>query len=115
MRTIITANLFGKKLSVPFSEITHFTSGDKYVSAHYPGGELILDETLIGIEEEFGQYLTRTHRRTLVKTHLIEHVIKHPVSKFAEVRVTGVQELIRVSATYYQPVCDLMKARRMAA
>jgi hypothetical protein len=58
---------------------------------------------------------TRTHRRTLVKTHLIEHVIKHTVSKFAEARITGGPDLVRISATYDQPVCDLMKARRMVA
>lgn len=115
MRTIITAQLFGKKLSIPFSEITHFTSGDKYVSAHYPGGELLLDETLTSLEREFSKYLTRIHRRTLVKTHLIENVIHHPITKWAEVQLAGSQDLLRVSQGYTQSVCRLMKERRLAA
>lgn len=115
MRTHLTASICGRKQSVPFTAITHFTSGDKYVTAHHPGGELLLDETLIGIEAEFGAYLTRVHRGILVKTHLIEHVIKHPRSKYGEARVAGIAELIRVSRTHYQNVYSLIKARRLAA
>ncbi|MDN6876902.1 LytTR family DNA-binding domain-containing protein [Pseudomonas citronellolis] len=115
MRTIITAQLFGKKLSVPFSEITHFTSGDKYVSAHYPGGELILDEALKRIEDEFSEYLTRTHRSALVKTHLIVHLVRHIASKRGEVQLEGVSELIPVSETCLRRVTDVIEARRPIA
>lgn len=115
MRTHLTATICGRKQSVPFAAITHFTSGDKYVSAHHPGGELILDETLISIEAEFGQYLTRTHRGILVKTHLIEQVFKYRHNKGWEVRLAGVAELIRVSRANYKPIYGLIQARTLAA
>lgn len=115
MRTHLTASICGKKHSVPFAAITHFTSGDKYVSAHHPGGELILDETLIGIEAEFGAYLTRASRFTLVKTHLIEHVIKHKQTQLAEIHITGVAETLRVSRACYPHIRSLLQARKLSA
>lgn len=112
MRTHLTSTFFRKVKTVPFSDITHFTSGDKYVIAHHADGELILDETLTSLEREFGKYLTRIHRRTLVKTHLIENVINHPIAKWAEVQLIGSQELLRVSQGYAPAVCKIMKDRK---
>lgn len=115
MRTHLTASICGRKQSVPFAAITHFTSGDKYVTAHYPGGELILDESLVKLEAEFGAYLTRASRFTLVKTHLIEHVIKHAKHQLAEIHITGVAETLRVSRACYPHIRSLIQARTLAA
>lgn len=115
MRTIITAQLFGKKLSIPVSQITHFTSGDKYVTAHYPGGELLIDESLTYLEDEFRQYLTRTHRGVLVKTHLIESLVRHIESRIGEVKLEGVEQLLPVSKANIAKVGDILRARRYLA
>lgn len=115
MRTIITATLGSRKLSIPFSEITHFTAGERYVSAHYPGGELLIDESLTYLEEEFRQYLTRTHRGVLVKTHLIESLVRHIESRSGEVKLEGVEQLLPVSKANIAKVGDILRARRYLA
>lgn len=115
MRTHLTASICGKKKSVPFAAITHFTSGDKYVTAHHPGGELLLNDSLVKLEAEFGKYLTRASRFAMVKTHLIEHVIKHTKHQWAEIHITGIAETIRVSRACYPNIRSLIQARTLAA
>lgn len=73
MRTHISANYRGSIVRIPVSSITHFTSGEKYTTAHHnyeDGGELLTNEALAKLEVEF-PYLLRIHRGTLVDRNLI--------------------------------------------
>lgn len=115
MRTIITATLFGKKLSVPVAEITHFTSGDKYVTAHYPGGELILEETIKALAAEFDGLFMRVHRRALVaKDRIWRADIKHQWH-YGDVWLIGVADPVPVSRTYVRAVTTVLNSAKQAA
>lgn len=97
MRTVITARLFKKEFSVPLADITHFTATDKYVTAHYPGGELILSESLNSLEAEFSSCTIRVHRGALVKTALVKWMSRDEQNNGADLKLSGVDQLIRVS------------------
>lgn len=115
MRTIITAPLFGKKLSVPVSEITHFTSGDKYVTAHYPGGELIIDESLTSLVDEFAEKFARCHRRAVVAKDRIWKCFIYPQGHHGHLYLIGVSEPIPLSRTYAAQIRALLDSVRRAA
>lgn len=115
MRTHLTATFFRKVQTIPFADVTHFTAGDKYVTAHYPGGELILNDTLNALESEFWAYTTRVHRGALVKTHLIKAMFRDEQNKNALLRLVGVDDYIKVSRPHISEVAQIIDSRAMAA
>ncbi len=61
----------GLKL-IPIDEIIYFQADSKYVSVFFQGGEVLIDDPLKELEQEFGDRFTRIHRRTLVANAFIE-------------------------------------------
>ncbi|MEO8224819.1 MAG: LytTR family DNA-binding domain-containing protein [Gammaproteobacteria bacterium] len=51
---------------LPVEDILCFQADQKYVTAHYPGGEALLDEPLKDLEDEFGDRFLRIHRNALI-------------------------------------------------
>jgi two-component system response regulator AlgR len=51
---------------LPVADILCFQADQKYVTAHYPGGEALLDEPLKDLEDEFGDRFLRIHRNALI-------------------------------------------------
>lgn len=115
MRTVITAQLFKRQLSVPLADITHFIASDKYVTAYYSGGELILSETLNALEVEFASCMIRVHRGTLVKTELMRWMEQGECSHTAYLKLEGVEQLIRVSRRNLTNVRRIMATRLVNA
>lgn len=84
-RTHLSAMIQGNLQLVPIENIYFFKADQKYVSAAWPGGELLLDESLTALEAEFSKDFMRIHRNALVaikyvdslnKTSDGQHVIK---------------------------------------
>ena len=57
---------------VPIDDIRFFVADQKYVTLRHPGGELLIDETLRDLEDEFGDKFVRIHRNALVNGGHIE-------------------------------------------
>ena len=70
-RTHLSATMHGKLKLVPVKDVRYLKAEQKYVVAGWPGGELLLDESLITLEEEFQQRFARIHRNALIA---MEHV-----------------------------------------
>lgn len=51
---------------LPVGEVRFFQADQKYVTAHFAGGEALLDEPLKDLEAEFGEAFIRIHRNALV-------------------------------------------------
>lgn len=83
--------------TVPSDQITHFTHGDKYSSAFYPGGELLLQITLDKIEAEFDGVMVRAHRSTLVRKDLIRSIRSRKGTSVFDLILEGVQAPLQVS------------------
>ena len=51
---------------IAIGDVLCFQADQKYVTAHYQGGEALLDEPLKDLEDEFGDRFLRIHRNALV-------------------------------------------------
>lgn len=65
----------GLKL-IPINEIIYFQADSKYVSVYFQGGDVLIDDPLKELEQEFADRFTRIHRRTLVANAFIEGLSK---------------------------------------
>ncbi len=65
-RSYLSSVVQGRIQLASVSEIRYFRADQKYVTAAWPGGELLLDESLKGLEEEFSERFLRIHRNALV-------------------------------------------------
>lgn len=65
-RTQICAQRGRSLQMIRIEDIYCFQADQKYVTAHYAGGEALLDEPLKDLENEFGERFLRIHRNALV-------------------------------------------------
>lgn len=84
-RSHLSAMVQGNIQLIPIQDIYYLKADHKYVTAAWPGGEILLDEPLVTLETEFSNYFIRIHRNALVaidhiksldKTTEGQHVIK---------------------------------------
>ena len=71
-RTHVSAVQQGRLRLVAVAEVRYFLADQKYVTAGFPGGELLLEEPLRQLEEELGSRFLRIHRNALVGLSHIE-------------------------------------------
>lgn len=72
VRNYISAKTRRGLTLVPVHEIAYFQADQKYVTAHYDEGELLIDDTLKELEQEFSNRFVRIHRNALVAVDHIE-------------------------------------------
>ncbi|MEZ5462648.1 LytR/AlgR family response regulator transcription factor [Dokdonella sp.] len=65
-RSHLCARVRGNLVLVPISEIDYLLAEDKYVIVHHAGGEVLIEEPLKTLEQEFGDRFVRIHRNCLV-------------------------------------------------
>lgn len=70
-RSHLSGMLRGRMVLVPIGEVRCLQADSKYVSVLWPDGELLIDESLKALEEEFRDTFLRVHRNALVA---VEHV-----------------------------------------
>jgi len=95
-RTHVSATLHGRLRLVPIEEIRYFRAEHKYVTAGYPGGELVIEDSLASLEEEFGARFLRVHRNALVARAHVRGLERTDDGRTV-VRLDGVGESIEVS------------------
>lgn len=61
---------------VSIADIYYFQAGDKYVTAHHVNGELLIEDSIVNLEQEFQLSFLRIHRKTLVAVAQIETLVK---------------------------------------
>lgn len=107
-RTALKQNYGNHTKSVAIADVTHFAADCKYVTAFYPGGQLLLDDTLIELEAEVGDLFVRVHRSTLVARAKIRAVKWIPNGRFSVIEVEGVTEPLRIARRLKSVVRDAM-------
>ncbi|MFN7550590.1 MAG: LytR/AlgR family response regulator transcription factor [Pseudomonadota bacterium] len=86
-RTHVCARIRGNLRLVPITEILFFLAEDKYVVVHWSGGEVLIEESLRALEDEFGDQFVRIHRNCLLAVDRIAGLQRLPDGRvFAEVR-----------------------------
>ncbi|AIR89010.1 LytR/AlgR family response regulator transcription factor [Pseudomonas cremoricolorata] len=67
---------------IPLSQVIYFIADHKYVTLRHEGGEVLLDEPLKALEDEFGDRFVRIHRNALVARERIERLQRTPLGHF---------------------------------
>ena len=93
---------------IPVTEVRYFQADQKYVTVRYSEGEVIVDETLRDLEEEFGERFLRVHRNALVATAYIEGLVRDDERQMC-VKTRDVDELIEVSRRHLPAVRKVIK------
>lgn len=100
----------------PYDSITHFVSGDKFVTAFTPYCELLLNETLKEIASNHPE-LVYTHRSTLARADSIVYIAERKAgdrwsSRYKAFLACGIE--LKVSRYEYKKIRDLIAAREAA-
>jgi two-component system response regulator AlgR len=107
-RTHISATLHGNLQLLPLGEIRFFRAEHKYVTARYPEGQLIIEDTLSSLETEFSDRFLRVHRNALVaKAHV--RGIERDSNGQQFVRLDGIDDLVEVSRRLAPVIRRLLK------
>ena len=67
---------------IPLDNVVYFIADHKYVTLRHDGGEVLLDEPLKALEDEFGDRFVRIHRNALVARERIERLQRTPLGHF---------------------------------
>lgn len=65
-RTHLCVHVRGNLVLIPVDEIYYFRAEDKYVVLYHRSGQSLIEESLVKLEEEFGDRFMRIHRNALV-------------------------------------------------
>lgn len=99
----------GHVVRVPIENVTHFTFGDKYASAHTTSGELILAISLHEIEEILGDQVVRLHRSCLAMKSALVSLRRDCRARFGFATVSAEPPVeLNVSRNRYRKVRKLM-------
>ena len=74
----------------------------------FAAGEVIIDETLRDLEDEFGERFVRVHRNALIARHHIDGLVKDETGQMC-IKLKGVEDLIEVSRRHLPSVRKLIK------
>jgi DNA-binding LytR/AlgR family response regulator len=80
-RTNIRANTHQGIQLVPVTEVDYFQAEHKYVIAHHSEGELLIEDSMSSLEQEFANDFIRIHRKTIVALAKIEKLVKDAAGK----------------------------------
>ncbi len=86
-----------------------FRADHKYVSVFHHHGELLIDESLKELEEEFSELFVRVHRNSLVNIKNILSLHKQDDGGYA-LNLSHYEERVPVSRRHMAAVRKLLKA-----
>ena len=93
---------------VPVDEVYYFHAEQKYVTVRHVNGEVIIDESLKSLEEEFGERFIRVHRNALVAKAYLDSLEKQASGQWM-VKMRGVEESLEVSRRHMTQVRKILK------
>ena len=95
-RTHISARVHGDIHLVPVAEVRYFLAEHKYVTVGYPGGTVLIEESLKTLEQEFAGDFLRVHRNALVASAHVEALQRTRSGRHC-LRLRDVEQTLEVS------------------
>lgn len=74
----LRATVGGRTLLVPVDEVACLLAEDKYTTVFYSGGETVINNSLVELEQRFADQFLRVHRNALVSTGRIRGLETRP-------------------------------------
>ncbi len=93
---------------IEITDVRYFQADQKYVTVRYGEGEIIVDETLRELEEEFEDLFVRVHRNALVARRYIDGLVKSDDGQM-QVRLKGIDECLDISRRHLPGVRRTIK------
>ncbi len=107
-RTHLSAFSQGRMQLIPIGDIYYLKAEQKYVSVVFPAGELLIDESLKSLENEFPGVFIRVHRNALVAVRRI-HQLRLSAGGGYEICLHGMAARIRVSRRHLAELRQRLK------
>ena len=107
-RTHLCARTYKGVELVNVSDIRFLKADQKYVSVGHVEGEVIVDETLLELEDEFPDLFSRVHRNALVSTNHTLGLEKDVQGQIG-VRMSGIEELVDVSRRHLPAIRKVIR------
>jgi two-component system response regulator AlgR len=109
-RSHICARIRGNLKLIPLHDVLYFQADQKYVTVSYDEGEVLIEESLKSLEDEFGNQFMRIHRNALVAVDKVAGMEKTPEGGHVIV-LKGVDTQLEVSRRHVAEVRKFLKAR----
>jgi two-component system response regulator AlgR len=93
---------------IPIDHIRFFTADQKYVMVHSTKAQVLIDETLKELEQEFSQQFVRIHRNALVSIKHIQGLDRDQQGHY-HVRLANMDDKPMVSRRYASKIKSLLK------
>jgi two-component system response regulator AlgR len=95
-RSHISAYVAGNLQLVPTEQIYYFLADQKYVTVRHPEGQVLIDDPLKQLEEEFGARFLRIHRNSLVAAEHIDRLVRDGSGRYL-IGFRGIDDQLEVS------------------
>jgi two-component system response regulator AlgR len=92
---------------VPIENVYYFRAEQKYLTVKHSNGELLIEETLLSLEQEYTDMFLRIHRNTLVALDKIVGLEKHDSSTC--IRLNALNETLEISRRHLPAVRKIIK------
>ncbi len=107
-RTHISALVHGSIKLVPVADILYFKADQKYVVVRFLDGQVLIEDSLTALEEEFGARVLRIHRNALVTHAYIAGLDKNREGNMT-IKLRGMDESLEVSRRHAATVRQHLK------
>lgn len=104
-RTHITAKTHRGMELIPIEDVRYFLADQKYVTVRHSKGEVLIDETLKDLENEFAPRFVRIHRNALLSLEYLEGLELVAPGQY-QVRIRGIDERLSVSRRHLAELRD---------
>lgn len=111
-RTHLASQLHGNLRLVPVADILFLRAEQKYVVAYMKDDAVILDESLVSLENEFGPRFVRIHRNALVARHALGGLEKGS-DDVVRLRILGRDEQLEISRRQLPDIRKLLRAGKL--
>ncbi len=95
VRKHICARVRGNLVLVPIENIFYFQADQKYVTVRHTEGEVLIEDALKNLEQEFGELFYRIHRNALVSLSRINGMISANAGHQATFH--GIEDALEIS------------------
>ncbi len=110
VRTHICARVRGNLELIPLPDIYYFQADQKYVTVRHANGEVLIEEPLKSLEEEFSDRFMRIHRNALVSRDHMVGMNKTPEGRFQLV-LRDADDLLEISRRHVAEVRRYLKGK----
>jgi two-component system, LytTR family, response regulator AlgR len=108
-RQRICASVRGSLQLVEVDDIRCFQADQKYVTVVTPDGEVLIEDTLKALEEEFADRFVRIHRNALVARRYIDGLLRDDEGH-GRLQLSGIATTLEVSRRHIAEIRRLVKA-----